>query len=75
MTELPKGRKAYPHAEDQEPDLLHERVLFDLLLSFVLRGERIVALLAQLNVHDARLDEVASHVLQLQVQVCEGTTG
>lgn len=59
----------HPHAEDQEADLLHQWVLSDLLFPFLLRGERVVAPLAQLHIHDARLDEASSHILQFQVQV------
>ena len=61
------GSRPHPHAQDQEADLLHERVLPDLLLALLLRGERVVAALADLHVHDAGLVEAPGHVLQLQV--------
>lgn len=67
------GDLTHPHAEDQETHLLHQRVLSDLLLSLLLGGKRVVALLAQLHIHDARLHKASCNVLQLQVQVC-GTT-
>ena len=59
----------HPHAKEQEADVLHQRVLPDLHLSLLLRGEGVIALLAQLHVHDARLGEAPRHVLQLQVKV------
>ena len=58
----------HPHAKEQEADVLHQRVLPDLHLSLLLRGEGVIALLAQLHVHDARLGEAPRHVLQLQVK-------
>ena len=61
--------QTHPHAENQEADFLHQWVFSDLLFPFLLRGERVIAPLAQFHIHDARLDEASSHILQLQVQV------
>lgn len=63
--------QTHPQAKHQEPDLLHQRVFSDLLFPFLLWGVRIIAPLAQLHIHDTGFDEVTSHILQLQVQVCQ----
>lgn len=65
---------AHPHAEDKEPNLLHQGVLSDLLFPFFLRGIWIVAPLAQFHVHDAWFDKASGHILQLQVQVWHSKT-
>ena len=68
-------RKTHPHSEKQEANLLHERVLLDLLVPLLLGGVGVVAFLADLDIHNTRLLEPPSHVLQFQVQLCDVIKG
>lgn len=57
-------RHTYPHALNQEANLLHQRILLDLLLFLFLGSKWVIAPLADLHVHDAWLVEFACHILQ-----------
>lgn len=59
----------HPHTEDQEANLLHQRIFSDLLFSLLLGGKWIIAPLAQLYIHDAWFNKASRYILQLQVQV------